>query len=171
MITIKSPREIDTMARAGRIVAETLALVRARAVPGVSTADLDQAAEQFIRSHQGATPSFKGLYGFPATLCTSINHEVVHGIPAKKRVLKGGDIVSVDVGVCIGGLHADSAVTVPVGEVAPATRALLETTQRALAAGIAQAHGARLRSNNRPAGGAIFTLEFPTASVVSAGVR
>ena len=139
MITIKSPREIDTMARAGRIVAETLALVRTRAVPGVSTAELDQAAEQYIRSHQGATPSFKGLYGFPATLCTSINHEVVHGIPGKKRVLKAGDVVSVDVGVCIGGLHADSAITVPVGEVAPATRALLETTQRALAAGIAQA--------------------------------
>ena len=139
MITIKSPRELDTMARAGRIVADTLALVRARAVPGISTADLDRAAEAFIRAHPGATPSFKGLYDFPASLCTSINHEVVHGIPSKKRVLKDGDIVSVDVGVCIAGLHADSAVTVPVGEIAPATRTLLEVTQRALAAGIAAA--------------------------------
>ncbi len=139
MITIKSAREIDTMTRAGRIVAETLALVRARTAPGVSTADLDRIAEEFIRSHRGATPSFKGLYGFPATLCTSINAEVVHGIPSKKRVLKEGDIVSVDCGVCVGGLHGDSAVTVPVGEVAPRAKALLDVTQRALAAGIAAA--------------------------------
>ena len=159
MITIKSPREIDTMARAGRIVADTLALVRARAVPGVTTADLDRAAEQFIRSHQGATPSFKGLYGFPATLCTSINHEVVHGIPARKRVLKDGDIVSVDVGVCIAGLHADSAVTVPVGEVAPATKALLDTTQRALAAGIAAAR----------AGNQVGDIGFAVQQVAEAG--
>ena len=139
MITIKSQRELDTMARAGRIVAGTLALVRSRALPGLSTADLDRIAEEFIRSHAGATPSFKGLYGFPATLCTSINQEVVHGIPSKKRVLASGDIVSVDVGVCVGGLHADSAVTIPVGDVAPEVKALLETTQRALAAGIGAA--------------------------------
>ena len=139
MITIKSAREIDTMTRAGRIVGETLVLVRSRAVPGVSTADLDRTAEDFIRSHAGATPSFKGLYGFPATLCTSINDEVVHGIPSKKRVLKDGDIVSVDVGVCIGGLHADSAITAPVGEITAPVKALLETTRRALAAGIAAA--------------------------------
>ena len=139
MITIKSARELDTMARAGRVVAGTLALVRARGVPGISTWELDRLAEEFIRSHSGATPSFKGLYGFPATLCTSINEEVVHGIPSKQRVLRSGDIVSVDVGVCIGGLHADSAVTVPVGEVAPEVKALLETTQKALAAGIGAA--------------------------------
>jgi methionyl aminopeptidase len=139
VITIKSARELDTMARAGRVVAGTLALVRARGVPGISTWELDRLAEEFIRSHSGATPSFKGLYGFPATLCTSINEEVVHGIPSKQRVLRSGDIVSVDVGVCIGGLHADSAVTVPVGEVAPEVKALLETTQKALAAGIGAA--------------------------------
>jgi methionyl aminopeptidase len=139
VITIKSAREIDTMTRAGRVVADTLALVRSRAVPGVSTADLDRAAEEFIRSHAGATPSFKGLYDFPATLCTSINDEVVHGIPSKKRVLKDGDIVSVDVGVCMGGLHADSAITASVGEIAAPVKVLLETTQRALAAGIAAA--------------------------------
>lgn len=141
MITIKSARELEIMARAGRVVADTLALVRSRAVPGATTADLDREAEAFIRSHAGATPSFKGLYDFPATLCTSINNEVVHGIPSRKRVLKDGDIVSVDVGVCIGGLHADSAITAPVGEVAPTVRALLETTQKALVAGIAAANG------------------------------
>lgn len=137
MITVKSAREIDTMARAGRIVADTLALVRREAVPGVSTADLDRLAEQFIRSHEGAAPSFKGLYGFPATLCTSLNQEVVHGIPSSKRVLRDGDIVSVDVGVFLGGLHADSAVTVPVGEVRREALALLDVTQKALMAGIA----------------------------------
>jgi methionyl aminopeptidase len=141
LITIKSPREIETMGRAGRILAETLALVRRRAVPGTSTAELDRVAEDFIRSHEGATPSFKGLYGFPATLCTSINAEVVHGIPSKKRVLKDGDVVSVDCGVCVGGLHGDSAITVAVGEVAPDVKALLDTTQKALAAGIAAARG------------------------------
>ena len=159
MITIKSAREIDTMARAGRIVADTLALVRSRAIPGVSTADLDRIAEEFIRSHAGATPSFKGLYDFPATLCTSINQEVVHGIPSKKRVLKDGDIVSVDVGVCIGGLHADSAITAPVGEIAAPVKALLETTQKALAAGIAAAH----------AGGQVGDIGFAVQQVAEAG--
>jgi methionyl aminopeptidase len=139
VITVKSAREVDTMARAGRIVADTLALVREKAVPGVSTWELDKAAEAFIRSHKGAVPSFKGLYGFPASLCTSINTEVVHGIPSKKRVLREGDILSVDCGVCMGGLHADSAVTVPVGTIAPETQALLETTVRSLEAGIAAA--------------------------------
>lgn len=139
MITVKSAREIETMARAGRIVADVLDLVRSRAVPGSSTWELDRIAEEFIRSHAGATPSFKGLYGFPATLCTSINAEVVHGIPAKRRVLVDGDIVSVDVGVCVGGLHADSAITATVGEVSPAVLALLEATRRALVAGIGAA--------------------------------
>jgi methionyl aminopeptidase len=139
VITIKSPREIELMSRAGRIVADVLALVRSRAAPGVSTWELDQVAEEFIRSHDGATPSFKGLYGFPATLCTSINAEVVHGIPSRKRTLAGRDILSVDVGACIGGLHADGALTAMVGDVAPAVRKLLETTERALAAGVAAA--------------------------------
>jgi methionyl aminopeptidase len=139
VITIKSSREIELMTRAGRIVADVLALVRERAAAGVSTWELDRIAEEFIRSHEGATPSFKGLYGFPATLCTSINAEVVHGIPSKKRVLADGDILSVDVGACVGGLHGDGALTVPVGDVAPPTQRLLETTQRALAAGVAAA--------------------------------
>jgi methionyl aminopeptidase len=136
VITVKSPRELDLMARAGRIVGATLALVASRTRAGLSTADLDAVAEEFIRSHEGATPSFKGLYGFPATLCTSINEEVVHGIPSKTRVLRDGDIVSVDVGVCVGGFHADSAITVPVGAIRPEAAALLRTTQEALDAGL-----------------------------------
>jgi methionyl aminopeptidase len=139
MITIKSAREIETMAAAGRIVAETLALMGRTVRPGVSTKELDRVAEEFIRSHPGAVPSFKGLYDFPATLCTSINHEVVHGIPSARRVLRAGDCISVDVGVHLDGLHADSAATFPVGEVSPEARRLLQVTQDALAAGIAQA--------------------------------
>ena len=139
MITIKSPREIETMAVAGRIVAQTLALVAAHTRPGVSTHELDRLAEEFIRRHPGARPSFKGLYGFPATLCTSLNHEVVHGIPSPHRILKSGDLLSVDVGVCLDGLHADSAATFAVGEVSPEAQALLSVTQEALAAGVAQA--------------------------------
>jgi methionyl aminopeptidase len=139
MITIKSPREIETMAAAGRIVAETLALVGRSIRPDLTTEDLDRLAETFIRSHPGAQPSFKGLYDFPATLCTSINHEIVHGIPSHKRVLHDGDIVSIDVGVWLEGLHADSAATFPVGDIAPETARLLAVTQQALAAGVAQA--------------------------------
>src|SRR5688572_14107251 len=107
------------MARAGRIVFETLQLMRELARPGATTEDLDREAERFIRSHAGATPSFKGLYGFPKTLCTSIDQEIVHGIPSPRRVLDEGSIVSVDVGVCVDGLHADSATTIAVGRIAP----------------------------------------------------
>jgi methionyl aminopeptidase len=107
--------------------------------PGLSTEDLDGAAERFIRSHDGATPSFKGLYGFPKTLCTSIDLEIVHGIPSPKRVLAEGSIVSVDVGVQLEGLHADSATTLAVGEITPEAARLLEVTQECLAAGIGQA--------------------------------
>jgi methionyl aminopeptidase len=139
MITIKSPREIDTMAAAGRIVAQTLALVASHVRPGISTADLDRLAETFIRSHPGAKPSFKGLYDFPATLCTSINQEVVHGIPSPRRLLADGDLLSVDVGVWLDGLHADSAATFPVGHVDPEAQRLLRVTQEALVAGVAQA--------------------------------
>jgi methionyl aminopeptidase len=139
MITIKSPREIETMAAAGRIVAQTLALVGREARPGRSTADLDALAEAFIRGHPGARPSFKGLYDFPATLCTSINEEVVHGIPSPRRVLREGDLLSVDVGVYLEGLHADAAATFAIGTVTPDALRLLEVTRDALAAGIAQA--------------------------------
>jgi methionyl aminopeptidase len=139
MITLKSPREVDVMARAGRIVGGTLALMREIVRPGLTTEDLDAAAEEFIRSHEGATPSFKGLYGFPKTLCTSIDVEIVHGIPSTRRVLDEGSIVSVDVGVQLEGLHADSATTLGVGEISPEVERLLAVTQECLAAGIAQA--------------------------------
>jgi methionyl aminopeptidase len=139
MITLKSPREIEIMARAGRIVAGTLALMREIVRPGMTTEDLDAAAEAFIRGHDGALPSFKGLYGFPKTLCTSIDEEIVHGIPSVKRVLSEGSIVSVDVGVQLEGLHADSATTIPVGEVAPEAERLMAVTRESLAAAITQA--------------------------------
>jgi methionyl aminopeptidase len=139
MITLKSAREIDAMARAGRIVAGTLALMRTIVRPGLSTEDLDRAAEEFIRSHEGAVPSFKGLYGFPKTLCTSVDTEIVHGIPSRKVVLREGSIVSVDVGVQLEGLHADSATTIPVGKISADAERLLAVTQECLAAGVAQA--------------------------------
>ena len=139
MVTLKSSKEIEIMARAGAIVAATLDLVRKQVRPGVSTEELDAAAERFIRSHPGATPSFKGLYGFPKSLCISINEEIVHGIPSPRRILREGSIVSVDVGVYLEGFHADAATTIAVGEIAPDAARLLAVTQDALAAGIAQA--------------------------------
>jgi methionyl aminopeptidase len=137
MVTLKSAREIETMARAGSVVAGTLRLARERIEPGMTTEQLDQLAEEFIRSHEGATPSFKGLYDFPKSLCISINEEIVHGIPSPKRVMREGSIVSVDVGVCIDGLHADSAATIAVGEVSPAAERLMAVTEECLRAGIA----------------------------------
>jgi len=139
MVTLKSPREVEIMARAGRIVAGTLALMRTLVRPGVSTEELDAAAEAFIRRHEGASPSFKGLYGFPKTLCTSIDSEIVHGIPSSRRVLAEGSIVSVDVGVCLDGLHADSATTIPVGRIGPEAERLLGVTAQCLEAGIGAA--------------------------------
>lgn len=139
MITIKSAREIEAMAEAGRIVGETLALMARTVEPGMSTEQLDDVAEEFIRSHPGAMPSFKGLYDFPKSLCISINEEIVHGIPSPKRILRDGDIVSVDCGVCVDGLHGDSAVTLPVGTISAEAQRLLDVTQASLEAGIVQA--------------------------------
>jgi len=139
MITLKSPREIETMARAGRIVAGVLAMMGELVRPGVTTEALDAAAESYIRSHPGATPSFKGLYGFPKTLCTSIDQEIVHGIPSSKRTLADGSILSVDVGVHLEGLHADSAATFAVGSIPAEAEQLLQVTRQCLAAGIAAA--------------------------------
>ncbi|MBC7671225.1 MAG: type I methionyl aminopeptidase [Polaromonas sp.] len=139
MIQLKSSREIDLMADGGRILAATVQMLRREVRAGISTEDLDRIAEAFIRSHPGATPAFKGLYGFPGTLCTSINQEIVHGIPSKKRVLKEGDIISIDVGVGYQGYFTDSATTVAVGVIDAETARLLETTERSLAAGIAAA--------------------------------
>ena len=136
MIQIKSPREIEIMARGGEILAATVRLLEKSTHAGMSTADLDKIADDFIRSHPGATPAFKGLYDFPASICTSINHEIVHGIPSKKRVIEEGDIVSIDIGVKLDGYYTDSATTVAVGKVDAESRRLLEVTKNALAAGI-----------------------------------
>jgi methionyl aminopeptidase len=139
VIQLKSTREIELMAQGGKILGETVQKLRESVRPGMSTADLDAIGEAFIRSHEGATPAFKGLYGFPGSICTSINEEIVHGIPSKKRLLKEGDIVSIDVGVGYRGFFTDSAVTVPVGRVDSTTERLLDVTATSLEAGIAAA--------------------------------
>lgn len=136
---LKSPREIEIMARGGVILRATLMHMQAHVAPGISTGELDALCESFIRSHAGAEPAFKGLYGFPGSACISINEEIVHGIPSRKRVLKEGDIVSLDVGVKLEGMYTDSAITVPVGAIDAETQRLLDVTQRALDAGIAAA--------------------------------
>jgi methionyl aminopeptidase len=142
-IVIKSGREIEIMRQAGRITAETLAAVAASVRPGITTGELDEITCRTI-TKQGATPSFKGYRGYPASLCASINEEVVHGIPGK-RVLKEGDIVSLDIGAHYQGYHGDSAVTVAVGKVSSRVQALLDATQAGLAAAIAAAvAGARV---------------------------
>ena len=132
MITIKSDREVEVMAAAGKILADTLTNVVASVETGVSTETLDQVAEDFIRKHPGARPSFKGLYGFPKSLCTSINNEIVHGIPSADRILRDGDILSIDCGVWLEGLHADSATTVIVGSGSDDAERLLAATRESL---------------------------------------
>ena len=135
MIHRKGPREIALMREAGLVVASAIAAVREAVEPGVTTRDLDAVAEKVIRD-AGAVPSFLGYHGYPATLCLSVNDEVVHGIPGD-RVIEHGDVVSIDCGAIVGGYHGDSAVTVCVGEVAPDVRQLVDVTREALARGLA----------------------------------
>ncbi len=137
MITIKNVEEIAVMRRAGRIVAEVFELMREKIRPGITTGELDMLAERLI-CKRGAVPLFKGYGGFPATLCLSVNDEVIHGIPGK-RVLQEGDIISVDVGAKIDGFCGDAARTFAVGKIAPEVQTLLDVTERSLAAGIEQA--------------------------------
>jgi methionyl aminopeptidase len=137
MIVRKSPSEIERMARAGEIVAETLEAVGEQIRPGVTTGELDRLADDHIRS-RGGVPTFKGYRGYPASICVSPNEMIVHGIPGPYR-LEEGDIVSVDVGVTLDGFVADSAYTFAVGDVSPEAERLLEACQAALAAGIEQA--------------------------------
>ncbi|MEW6183983.1 MAG: type I methionyl aminopeptidase [Bacillota bacterium] len=137
MISKKTAREIRYMAEAGRIVALTLQELKKAIRPGVTTIELDALAEEFIR-RQGAKPAFKGLYGFPATICASINEQVVHGIPGSRK-LKEGEIISIDVGTEVSGFYGDGAATYPVGEVSRIAARLLETTCEALDQGIAMA--------------------------------
>jgi len=138
-VTLKSPETIERMRRSGAIVSEALDVVRRAAEPGITTADLDDLAERTIRAHAGASPAFKGYRGFPATLCVSVNEEVVHGIPSKKRVLRDGDVVSIDVGTRFDGYYGDAATTVMVGRVPARIRRFLEVTESALMAGIDRA--------------------------------
>ena len=132
MIHLKTPDEIDTIARGGAIIADFLVEVRPRIQPGISTLELDDFADEFIRAHDGAVPAFKGLYGFSGSVCTSLNEEVVHGIPRGDRVLEDGDIISIDVGVKLDGWCSDSAWTFPVGEIDERGRYLMEVTEDAL---------------------------------------
>lgn len=138
MITIKSKAEFDVMRRAGRLVAETLDKLQNAVKPGMTTADLDRIAFDHITKN-GGVPSFKGYHGFPASICTSVNDEVVHGIPTKRRVLEEGDIISIDCGAIIDGWHGDAAVTVPVLRTTPEIEQLLHVTQESLFKGIEQA--------------------------------
>jgi methionyl aminopeptidase len=138
MIVTKSTEEIDMMAASGQILSRCLAMLTAKARPGVTTKELDEAAEKFIRS-QGAEPAFKGYRGFPGSICASPNSMVVHGIPGPYE-LQRGDILSVDVGVIKDGWVADAAKTLPIGSVEPEARRLLDVTEAALFAGIEKMH-------------------------------
>ncbi|MDI6870745.1 MAG: type I methionyl aminopeptidase [Bacillota bacterium] len=137
MIVLKSDDEVRVMRRAGRVVAEALQRLGERVAPGITTGELDRFAEDFFR-RRGAIPAFKGYNGFPASICTSLNEQVVHGIPGP-RTLKAGEIISIDVGAVVDGFYGDAAATFPVGQVEPEVERLLATTREALARGIAQA--------------------------------
>jgi methionyl aminopeptidase len=161
MIQIKTEPEIALMRQAGLVVGRTLEKLKAAVAPGVSTADLDAVAEQAIRG-EGAIPSFKGYRGFPACICTSINSEIVHGIPSPKAVLREGDIVSIDCGAIVEGYHGDAAVTVPVGEVPPELQELMRVTEESLWRGIAAARlGGRLIDISRAIEGYIRSEPHP----------
>lgn len=145
MIICKTPREIDIMREAGRIVALTHQEIKKHIAPGVTTKDLDRIAEQFIRKHE-AIPSFKGYNGFQGSICASVNNELVHGIPGD-RVLKAGDIISVDIGAKYNGYHGDSAWTYPVGKIDAETECLLEVTEESLFIGLKEANPGERLSN------------------------
>ncbi|PZO21673.1 MAG: type I methionyl aminopeptidase [Leptolyngbya foveolarum] len=136
-IELKSESEIETMRAAAKIVATVLKEISEMTAAGMTTADLDDHAEKRIRE-MGATPSFKGYHGFPASICASVNNEVVHGIPRKRKVIKTGDVVKIDTGAYYEGFHGDSCITIAVGKVKPQAQKLIEAAEEALYAGIAQ---------------------------------
>jgi methionyl aminopeptidase len=138
MITYRSPQEIEKIRTSAQLVAATLQNIAQMIEPGVTTAELDRLAEIYIRQH-GGIPAFKGYRGFPATLCTSINAEVVHGIPSKRRRLQKGDIIGVDCGAIVDGYYGDHAITFAVGAVTEDVQRLIDMTKAALLAGVAQA--------------------------------
>ena len=135
-IVRKSPEEIEKMRRSGQLVRRVLNHVKAMVVPGATTMDLEKAAEKLI-AELGATPAFKGYHGYPATICASINDEVIHGIPSGRRVLNEGDIISLDVGASLDGYFGDSAITLPVGQVSESAATLLRVTEESLYKAIA----------------------------------
>lgn len=144
MIEIKTPAEIESMRKASRVVAEVLSELKSLVKPGVITAELDKFAERRVRE-LGAVPAFLGYRGYPATLCVSINEEIVHGIPSPKRVIREGDVVSLDMGAIVDGFYGDAALTVAAGEIAPKARRLMEVTNRSLEAALSAVKaGARL---------------------------
>jgi methionyl aminopeptidase len=140
MIILKSLQEIEKIRKACLIVAAVLEEIRGIVRPGVSTLALDDLAERFTRS-SGAIPAFKGYRGYPKTLCTSVNSEVIHGIPSKDVVLKQGDIISIDVGAIVDGFYGDAAVTLPVGTISAEAERLIKVTEESLNRGMAQAKG------------------------------
>jgi len=146
MIELKSAREIGLMRRAGYILADVVDRLRAGVRPGMSTLEIDEDVEEFIRS-QGAKPAFKGYRGFPATVCISINEEVVHGIPSTHRRVKEGDIVGLDLGCIVEGYYADCAFTLAIGEVPPRVQELLDATRDSLEAGIVECRPGRRLSD------------------------
>ena len=154
MIQLKNAAQIKAMKEAGRITGEALLVAREHVREGVSTYELDRVIRQYIEK-QGAKPSFLGLYGFPGSACISINDEVIHGIPSKKRILHEGDIVKIDLGACYKGYHGDSARTIPVGKVSEQAEKLIKVTRESFFAGVAQ-----LKSGNRlgDVGSAIDTI-------------
>jgi methionyl aminopeptidase len=137
-ITVKSPEEVVRLRAACRVVAEVLAELEAAVAPGVTTLELDRLAEAGARRRR-AEPAFKGYHGYPASLCASVNEEVVHGIPSASRVLRSGDIIGLDFGVVLDGFYGDAAITLPVGAVSEEARRLLEVTRQALEAAVAEA--------------------------------
>lgn len=137
MIILKNDKEIDLMRKAGRTLAEALLLVESKVKPGITTAELDRIAEEFI-TKQGGKPSFKGLYGFPSALCISVNEQVVHGFPSSYK-LQDGDIVSIDCGVFLDGFHSDAARTFPVGEISEISKKLIDVTEKSFFKGIEKA--------------------------------
>jgi methionyl aminopeptidase len=137
-IQVKSPEQIERMYAAGQVVARTLTVLKEAVAPGISTAELDAIAEREIRD-AGAVPSFLGYFGYPASICTSVNKQVVHGIPSKDQVLTAGDVISIDCGAILDGWHGDSAVSVGVGKISPVDQAMLDACEAAMWAGIAQA--------------------------------
>jgi methionyl aminopeptidase len=136
LIILKSNEELEAMRRAGSLVAKTLALLKDAVRPGITTAELDSLAEDLIRNH-GGVPAFKGYYGFPGSICSSVNEQVVHGIPGIRK-LKDGDIISIDIGTIVDGFYGDAAVTLPVGDISEEAQKLLSVTEGSLMAGIQQ---------------------------------